>query len=361
MNILFKLVRVLALVAACTLVAHRSIAQYTQLNLTGFQSGMGHYVDPLLNGWGMAQAPDGPFCVADAATGVATFYDRSGKPLPTVITVPSASGGPTGVPSGLVYNPTKDFVITKGRKSAPARFIFSTLDGGIAGWNPAVDPNNAVLMFSKADASYPGLALGQNSHGQNILYAANWGATPQFEMFDGSFSPAGSFTDPAVAAEYATYGPVPFGADFDSGKLYVTFAMAQASPLEFGGVVDVFDGDGNLLTPHHFAANAPGAGPLDNPWAIVRAPADFGPFANALLIGNVEGPGYINAFAATGAFLGSLTDSSGEPLAIAGLWELIFPHDNPGAGKSNPLFFTAGPNAVTFTGNGLFGDILPSR
>src|SRR5437867_980805 len=52
-------------------------AQYLQLNLVGYQQGMGRHTDPKLNGWGMAFAPDGPFCVANTATGVATFYDRS--------------------------------------------------------------------------------------------------------------------------------------------------------------------------------------------------------------------------------------------------------------------------------------------
>jgi uncharacterized protein (TIGR03118 family) len=263
----------------------------------------------------------------------------------------------------LVYNPTSDFVISKNGKSAPAKLIFSTLDGAICGWNPAVDPDNALLMFSGVGAGYPGLALGKNSRGQNVLYTANWGAPPfqnvEFDMFDAGFNPVGSFGDPAVATEFGVYGPFPFGIDYEDGKLWVTYGMVQAVPLTFGGVVDVFDGDGNLLTPHHFAANPPG-GPLANPWAFVMAPAHFGQFSNALLIGNVEGPGYINAFDPnTGAFLGQLTHPNGELIAIAGLWEMIFSHDNPGNGKSNPLFFDAGPNAITFSGNGTFGMILP--
>ena len=54
--------------------ATSSEAQYLQKNLVGFKSGMGRYVDPNLNGWGLAFAPDGPFCVANTSTGVATFY-----------------------------------------------------------------------------------------------------------------------------------------------------------------------------------------------------------------------------------------------------------------------------------------------
>lgn len=344
-----------------------TLAQYLQLNLAGFQDGMGRYTDPRLDGWGMVQSPEGLFCIADTATGIATFYNRSGKPLPMTITIPAASGTGQGVPSGLVYNPTSDFVISKNGKSAPAKLIFSTLDGAICGWNPAVDRNNAVLMFSGSHAGFPGLALGKNSRGHNTLYAANWGSDPsfqnvEFDMFDGRFNPAGSFTDPAVGAEYGAFAPFPFGIDYEDGKLWVTYGMVLGVPLTFGGVVDVFDGDGNLLTPKHFAANAPGEGPLANPWAFVTAPSHFGKFSNALLIGNVEGPGFINAFEPnSGTFLGQLADPHGDPIAIAGLWDLIFPHDNHGDGKSNPLFFNAGPNAILDPGNGRFGVILSAE
>ena len=365
MNTVKRSISVLAVAAAAVVLGQNpTLAQYVQLNLTGFADGMGRYTDARLDGWGMVQSPDGLFIVADTATGVATFYNRSGKPLPMTITIPAASGPGQGVPSGLVYNPTDDFVISKNGKSAPAKLIFSTLDGALCGWNPAVDRDHALLMFSGSHAGYPGLALGKNSRGQNILYAANFGSNPsfqnvEFDMFDSGFNPVGSFTDPAVATEFGQFGQFPFGVDYADGKVWVTYALVLGVPLRFGGVVDVFDGDGNLLTPHHFAANAPGEGPLANPWALVTAPAHFGKFSNALLIGNVEGPGYINAFDPnTGAFLGQLTHPDGQPIAIAGLWELIFPHDSPGDGQSNPLFFDAGLNAILDPGNGRFGMIL---
>ena len=119
---------------------------------------------------------------------------------------------------------------------------------------------------------------------------------------------------------------------------------------------------GGQILHSHLAANAPGEGPLANPWAFVTAPSHFGKFSNALLIGNVEGPGFINAFEPnSGTFLGQLADPHGDPIAIAGLWELIFPHDNHGDGKSNPLFFNAGPNAILDPGNGRFGVILSAE
>ena len=93
-----------------------------------------------------------------------------------------------------------------------------------------------------------------------------------------------------------------------------------------------------------------GNGPLVNPWAIVRAPHNFGQFSNAILIGNVE-DGRISAYDDLGEFLGQLTDRVG-PIAIDGLWDLVF------AQHSNRLYFAAGPDAEDFAGNGLFGIIF---
>ena len=97
---------------------------------------------------------------------------------------------------------------------------------------------------------------------------------------------------------------------------------------------------------------------MENPWAIVQAPPNFGAFSNDLLIGNVEGAGNINAFdPATGAYLGQLEHPDGTPIAIAGLWDLVFGTGTPDSGPTNRLFFDAGPNGPDPTGNGLFGVI----
>jgi uncharacterized protein (TIGR03118 family) len=332
------------------------LSGYQQINLVGYQPGMGHFTDPNLNGWGMVSMPDGSFCVANTlSTGLATFYDRSGHVLPLTIIVPASASqplGPVGHPTGVVYNPTSDFVIVANGKSAPARLIFDTLDGTISGWNPDVDPTHAIRMVDNDAAGHPavytGLDIAQNSRGQNVLYAADI-LNDRVEMLDDGFQAFGSFTDPSATG---------FGAwqvEDVNGQLFVTFGTF-APP--FGGVVDVFDTDGNLLTPNHFAANAAGVGPLENPWAIVQAPANFGAFSNDLLIGNVEGAGNINAFdAATGAYLGQLRHPDGTPIAIAGLWDLVSGTGTPDSGATNRLFFDAGPNGPNPTGNGLVGVI----
>jgi uncharacterized protein (TIGR03118 family) len=338
------------------------LSGYQQINLVGYQEGMAPHTDPNLNGWGMDHASDGPFCVADTTPGVASFYDSNGKVLPQVVTIPAAPSHPLGLvgrPAGVVYNPTSDFVISEDGRSAPALFLFDTRDGTICGWNPAVDPDHAILMVDNSTATpkradYPGLVMAQNSHRQNVLYAADFNNN-RIDMFDGSFHSLGSFTDPNVASQYPSF--TSWQVEDIGDRLWVTFSAHKPGP--FGGVVDVFDTDGNLQTPNHFAANAPDAGPLASPWGIVQAPADFGAFSNDILIGNVEGAGNINAFdPATGAYLGSLTRPDGTPIAIAGLWDLTFGGDSPANGLAKQLYFNAGPNAVSAAGNGLFGRII---
>jgi uncharacterized protein (TIGR03118 family) len=351
------------------------LSGYQQINLVGYEHGIAHFTDPNLNGWGMTSMPDGSFVVSNAfTTGLATFYDRSGHVLPQTITVPSSSvptlfgsPGSPGHPTGVVYNPTSDFVITENGKSAPARLIFDTIDGIIAGWNPAVDRTHAVVIRDTwaegSPAVYTGLEIGQDSAGDNVLYATEFlgnstDPSGYVEMLNGSFTTIHTFTDPSVASfADGSYGAWSVQAVGD--KLYVTFASLKDFD---GGVVDVFDMDGNPLTKNHFAANGPGVGgPLQNPWGITQAPANFGAYSNDLLVGNVAGKGNINVFdPATGAYLGKLDQPDGTPIEITGLWDMEFGDGTPHGGRTDQLFFDSGPNAPGVSINGLFGVIHPS-
>ena len=349
--------------------ANPALAQYKQKNLVSNQKGMAIRTDPhLINGWGLAFSPHGPFWVADEITGVSTVYGPHGKLIPLVVTIPAAPSqpfGPVGSPTGLIANSDADFVISKNGKSGRALFIFDTADGTISGWNPEVDPTNAVIVidFSTAKphrpfpASYYGLAIGQNSKKQTVIYAADGGISVtinnnEIDMFDGNFNYLGSFSDPNIPSNMGVYG-----IQNVNGQLYVAFAGFTGVE---GGIVDVFDTDGNLL--RRFAENSLASnGPLRAPWGFALAPADFGKFSNALLIGNVQG-GRINAFDPnTGAWLGEMQDVHGNPIEIEGLWALAFGTDKHANGKTNELFFTAGPAFPPHTAeysDGLFGVII---
>jgi uncharacterized protein (TIGR03118 family) len=341
---------------------------FQQINLVAEVPGVAPQTDPHLDGWGMAAIPNG-YVVADTAFGVATFYDAHGNVLPGVVTVPPAPShplGPTAQVRGLEYNPTSDFVISEDGRSAPALVLFGTKDGTISGWNPAVDPDHAILVVDNSAelssaynrAMYSSLHIAQNSKGQNILYAGDRGHN-KVDMFDGQFHFLGSFTDKYVKLDSPGHPGAWQVEDAPNGNLFVLDTEETGPGGQYGGIVDVFDTDGNLLTPNHFAANPLGQGPLEAPWGITQAPANFGEFSNDILVGNDGGPGYIDAFdPMTGAYLGHLTHPDGTPIAIPGLWYLTFGGGTPQTGLTKQLYFVAGPSLEHSTGQGLFGRII---
>ena len=95
-------------------------------------------------------------------------------------------------------------------------------------------------------------------------------------------------------------------------------------------------------------------GQLNSPWGMAWAPFEgFGNFNNALFVGNF-GDGSINAFDFdSGEFLGKVSDASGTPIKIPGIWALQFGLGVAGA-SSSTLFFTAG---IADEQHGLFGTL----
>jgi PKD repeat protein len=144
-----------------------------------------------------------------------------------------------------------------------------------------------------------------------------------------------------------------------NGKLFVTYAKQDAAKHDdvagFGnGFIDIYNVDGSFN--QRLVTGQPGnpASPLNSPWGMAIAPADFGDFSGDLLVGNF-GNGKINAFDAnTGAFLGTVDDASGRPIVIDGLWALTF-GNGTAAGDTNTLFFSAGTDGEQ---HGLFGALV---
>src|SRR6476659_10426594 len=104
----------------------------------------------LSNGWGVAFNPQGFVWVADNHTGKSTLYDGNGKPQSLVVTIPG-DGDEAGEPTGIVFSGGSDFVVSAPNASGtvvsgPARFIFVTEAGTIAGWAPNVNATTAILV-----------------------------------------------------------------------------------------------------------------------------------------------------------------------------------------------------------------------
>lgn len=300
-------------------------------------------VDPsLVNPWGLTFAATGNLWVANNGTGTSTVYDALGNKQTLTIGIPSPTSPSGGSPTGIVSNATTDFKIGT---NGPAQLIFAGEDGVISAWNGSLMSAQVVADRSAQGAVYKGIAMATNADA-NLLYATDF-HNARIDMFDATFAFVRSFTDPNIPAGFA-----PFGITNIGGRLYVSYAkqLAPGNVDDEAGVgngfVDIFNPDGTLSG--RFVSN----GNLNSPWGMAVAPAGFGRFAGAILVGNF-GDGRIGAYDPnSGAFLGSLADINALPLVIDGLWGLTF---GPNAG-STTLYFASGPNDEA---HGLVGTITP--
>jgi uncharacterized protein (TIGR03118 family) len=303
--------------------------------------------DPsLVNAWGLSAGPTTPWWVSDNGTNVSTLYSGTGAKTALTVSVP-------GAPTGTVFNasPT-DFSVSQGGASGAARFLFSTEGGTILGWTPSVNGTVALTGADRSNVSavYKGLATANDR-----LYAADF-HNGRVDVFDSSFkliSTPGAFGDPKIAKGFA-----PFGIQTLEGNIFVTYAKQDAAahddvPVPGQAYVDEFTPDGQLVA--HVVNSGKKNAPLNAPWGLSLAPADFGAFGGDLLVGNF-GNGRVSAYTKRGAawvYKGQLRAVNGTPIAIDGLWALAFGNGSA-AGPTNTLYFAAGPAAEQ---HGLFGSI----
>jgi uncharacterized protein (TIGR03118 family) len=339
----------LAVALACLGAAGPSVAvSFNATNLVTDDQGAhaAAITDPgLRNAWGLAYSPTSAFWISSNGARTSPLYKVDPATQATtqqglIVTIPGA-----GSVTGQVFN--------SGNAAGAFNhdpFLFVSEDGTVSGWRGALGTNAEVIATASALNVYKGSAFASVA-GEGYLYAANFRAGT-IDVYKGTVAAPplpGSFTDPNVAAGYA-----PFNIQKLGNTLYVTYAVqdAQKSDEIAGaglGIVDSYDLNGNFLD------RIATGGTLDAPWGLAIAPASFGAMAGALLVGNF-GDGRINAFDVTShAFLGQVLGANGQPLTIDGLWALS-PGNGAGAGSSQSLYFTAGPDEES---HGLFGVLTP--
>jgi uncharacterized protein (TIGR03118 family) len=334
----------------------QSIA-YRQSNLASDVAGLANNTDPfLLDPWGFAIDPGVSFIVANAVQGRVISLDATGiRSTPPGFSVPNPAGTGSATPTGIVSDLHSFFRTSNSFPPLQISTIIATADGGIYFWFVNADGTSLVQATlavdqSRSGAVYTGLAILTPQCCSEFLAVANF-HTGNVESFTATFDPlvpAGSFTDPNLPVGFA-----PFGMQVVGNQVFITYAVqdaAKQNPI-FGvgnGIVSVFDLAGNFV--RRFAT----AGPLNAPWGIAEAGANFGPFSNDILIGNT-GDGTINAFdPVTGNFAGQLKDGDGNVLVIDGLHGLAF--GSQGLGDANTLYMTAG---IATRQDGLFASLTP--
>jgi uncharacterized protein (TIGR03118 family) len=306
---------------------------YSQTNLVSNSAGAANQVDSqLVNPWGISIVTGQALWSADNNSGVSTAYDNQGnKNNAVTVTIPVAKNNPNGNCSPGC--PTGTVASTGSAYSGGVQVTWDTEDGLIANWNGSGNTATVVVDRSASGAVFKGLAL---LNGTTLL-AANFNSG-KIEVFDSNFKPTsltGTFTDPGLPAGYAPHGIQVIG-----NQVYVAYAMQDApkhdaQPGAGFGQVDVFDNNGNFVS----TLVKPG-GNLNAPWGVAIAPAGFGSFENAILVGNF-GDGTISAYDNTGKFLGQLSDPSGKVLVNPGLWGMVF-GGGGASGDPGTLYLTAG-------------------
>lgn len=358
----------------------------------------------MINAWGLALRPPGAgghIWISNAGTGTSSEYigDVPGNPLHqdglklVALDQPRFTDHGYAFVTGQAYNAASDvagqpveFPVAgeasnlkssppqpiKGGFSGAAKFVFVTEDGCINAWSAstavAMDTAPVVVDYSKtadyvpaaANCVFTGVALTNNADntaayakaGGNHLFAADIrnGVIRVFDHQWKDVTDTFHFQTPASVGALHPYNVLDL-----AGHLFVTYAEFDPDSDEgqeqvFGpgrGHVVEYREDGTLVRDYATGSF------LDAPWGMAIAPAGFGPFAGALLVGNF-GDGTIVAFdRATGAFLGYMRGSDSKILCIDGLWALAFGNGNS-LGDDHALYFTAGPNGEE---DGMFGRI----
>lgn len=299
----------------------------------------------LVNAWGVSFSPTSPFWVSANETGKAVLYsvtnDSAGMTTVAKLSLEVSIPGEGNV-TGQVFNNTTNF-------NGDA-FLFVSEDGTVSGWRNALGAS-AEILATRSGAVYKGVTLA-SVKGVTFLLAANF-SEATVDVYDGLANLVGQLADPRTPTGYA-----PFNVQSVGGTIFVTFAKQDDDKEDDvagpgNGFIDVL----RLATGrfHRFATGSDAGGRLhaiNSPWGVALAPESFGKHGGELLVGNF-GSGTIMAFDDHGRFRGLLEDSSGQPLALEGLWALTFGNGGRG-GVPGTLYFTAGPGDES---HGVFGSV----
>jgi uncharacterized protein (TIGR03118 family) len=351
--------------AAATAKGGSDSHMFRQVNLVSDIPGLAALTDSnVKNPWGIAFGPkktptplwvnnqfnpaSGSGLPADQLTNITLYQGANGvKPISKVPLEVQGSS-----PTGIVFNPTSDFVINQAGTDTPARFLFNenfvnaagdNSEGRVTGWSnvPAPAPSTTSTDARIDPAFSTGLALVPRHNGvpAHLLVVNGFSGDSTVHVFDTHFADVtkpGKFVDPDIApAKMVAYNVM-----FLKGKVYVAYFNG---PAQGGGAISVFNRRGTFLK------RLVTGDPLVGPWGMAISPKGWNGFGRSLIVGNVDN-GMINAFGLkTGRFRGTLKDADGKPFVIPGLWGIEFGNGLIGTPRS--MIFAAGISSTP----GVFG------
>lgn len=365
---------------------HDNTNDYVQVNLVANRPEFKpEILDPTMqNAWGLANRPaglGGHFWVTAQKTGTSIEYvgDVGAVKLyqDELKIVELEKNGKLDTPTGVVFNPAKEFVINQvspqGDFKSESKFIFVTDSGRIYGWaekkidsNTYNRPTKSVITVDNNKRGDQYFGVGINKKGDR-LYVADFGTKPQLRVFDSKYKEIklkpDQFKNPFTKGNISKGGELaPFNVQvlMVNGKESVFVAYANIDKEKNGrvkageeikgaglGRVVEFDTEGKQIRVWN------DKGLLNAPWGFEMAPTEgFGKFSGMLLVGNF-GDGTIVAFdPKTGEAIDYLK-ANNEVIKIDGLWGLMV-GNGASLGEKTHVYFAAGPNDEN---DGLFGKL----
>ena len=291
----------------------------------------------LVNAWGLAATPTGPWWVANEARNSSTLYAGNGRRQS--LTVDVACG-----PTGIAAYTGRGFVVRSGRASGPARFVYACEDGTIRAWSPTVPGGWSHTAVVAVDDGLRGAVFKGVAFADDRLYVADFHGD-RVLVFDSKWRRVRlRFHDPTIPSWFQPFNVLAAG-----GHLFVSYASpapVNGNDAPSGGYVDEYTLGGKLLTRIR--------GRLNEPWGLALAPRGFGPYGGDLIVANF-GTGRIDAYR-NGRYHGRVA-------TVQGVWGIAF--GNGGlAGPRTSLFFAAGPHRWLGSSevdvHGAFGYVRPS-
>jgi uncharacterized protein (TIGR03118 family) len=387
---------------------------YVQSNLvaTGTQYKAKYLIPDMVSAWGIAIRPSGVgghFWVAGGGSSWQFIGDVRNHATPAMRSLTtdglkrvSVSGTQDpisgGVITGIAFNgaplASSSFVPTgqtmpDGANTiameGSARFVFVTDTGYISAWTDRRQDTGGTLRNDGATQRvYDGTANGSAFFGVafktdtwDTMWVADFGVTPQILQFDKDWNvvPTIGMANPFGTAAGGAIKPgdyVPFNITVVKGRVFIAYAKSRPNVSD---ITQFYAGEEDSLSAELERAGGfiPNKGRLveytltgdlvriyddqkhlNAPWGVEIAPANFGPYSGAVLVGNFGGAGCITAFdGVTGNFLGYLRNTDQSFVAIEGLWALQFGNGDS-LGDKDALYFAASPEEEAA---GLFGSL----
>jgi uncharacterized protein (TIGR03118 family) len=292
-------------------------------NLVSNTPNVAHNQDPyLIDSWNIVIVDKNDMWVCNKGTAFLTNYDLLGNIISNPVKIPDVNSI-SALPTGLIVNESTGFVISSGSNIASSYLLIATENGAIFGFNPLVDPSNAVIAVdnSSINSCYKGIAMINN-----YLCAADF-HNNRIDVFDFNFVHV--LTLPFADLEVLNPIPVnyaPFNIVNINNYMFVTYAKQSGigcndDPGKGHGYVSIFNYEG--LFVKRFISN----GKLNSPYGIIKLPESFGDLGHNFLIGN-NGNGKLNVYNHDGKYVTTLKNKHHHKIIINGLHGFAKYHDD---------------------------------